>query len=318
MGRLIMLQVWDSVRRDACGLYGNVATSTTPTLNRMCCEGWQLDGQAQGTWTLPSMAVLLTGQSPQACGRYRLARQGYKDSVPMTEAPDFDGLKTTEEKQNARKAWLRSLPPLPETIFEKMHRMDYRTVWIASCPYAGQYALGADRPNPVNEYLDVGQHDAPRVALEFAEAWDGKDNVFVLVHTFPTHMPWSAAYRRFVEDVPDSLAKRRYVWIADAAKGNGECAYVRELYLGALHETDRWLEGMRDTLMGEDAFVAVTADHGELFGEDGFGHGGDRPLLREVPMVLWAGSHISAFPGEKPDIASHIWLHHKLLELARR
>jgi hypothetical protein len=316
MPKFIMLQVWDCLGKAHCSAYG-YEKPTTPNLEALGKDGWILDGRAQSTWTLGSMAALLTGLPPEHCGRYRIAREGYREEGPLIEAPNLDDLKTGQAKEQAQREWLRTLPPLGETIFERMAAKGYRTVWIAGCPYAGEDTLGKDRPNPASEYHEVVACAGPRLALEYAAAWDGTPT-FVLVHTFLSHMPWSQAYRWFVDE--NLLPERRYAWIADAMAAHEAgkqdiVEYVRGLYCGGIRATDEHLKLLREILAGKDAVVAVTGDHGELWGEDGFGHGGERPLLKDVPMVLWRGA---GELGVKPENPTHTWLHAKLLDLAAR
>ena len=96
--------------------------------------------------------------------------------------------------------------------------------------------------------------------------------------------------------------------------------YDLDLYLNALHESDkqigRLLDGLRERGVAEDTLVVIIGDHGEAFGHphDTFGHGGK--LYQEnvnVPLVLW---NPKMFDGRRSDtVGSQIDLNPTVLHI---
>lgn len=96
--------------------------------------------------------------------------------------------------------------------------------------------------------------------------------------------------------------------------------YDLDLYLNALHETDReigrLLDGLRERGLADDTLVVITGDHGEAFGHphDTYGHGGK--LFQEnvrIPLILW---NPKLFRGERSDtVGSQIDVNPTVLHL---
>jgi phosphoglycerol transferase MdoB-like AlkP superfamily enzyme len=96
--------------------------------------------------------------------------------------------------------------------------------------------------------------------------------------------------------------------------------YSLDLYLNALHESDReigrLLDGLRSRGIADDTLVVITGDHGEAFGHphDTYGHGAK--IYQEnvqVPLVLW---NPKMFSGERADtVGSQIDLNPTIMHL---
>jgi arylsulfatase A-like enzyme len=86
---------------------------------------------------------------------------------------------------------------------------------------------------------------------------------------------------------------------------NNRLAELRQRQIDAVKHLDRVVEELFDTVP-KNTYTTITADHGELFGEDGyFGHG---PIYHEK---VWEVPFVEAqlrWEGWAPAPGSHFWV----------
>ncbi len=283
----VVLVVVDTLRADHLGAYGH-ERATSPELDAWAEQGRLFErAWATSSWTLPSLASVLTGRSP--------ARHGAVAMLPLpAESPLFGRLH-------------ESIP----TLAERFREAGYATAAFVNNPYLTPL-LGLDRGFDVYDH-EIGSNRESRRAgdmVDRALAWlgaQGERPFFVLLHLLDPHMDYDAPspHRgRFTAGSGSELRlplrglaqlrrgmrprqagggalrpeDRRFV----AAAYDEEVAYV-DAELGRLR---RALEARG--VLGRGV-VALVADHGEeLFEHGGFEHG--HALWEEVlrvPLVFW-------------------------------
>jgi lipoteichoic acid synthase len=188
-------------------------------------------------------------------------------------------------------------PSLPGvTVADVLRPLGYRTAFIhnGDLEYTNQRGFLTNRGfDSLWDYrdLDGGVPDPNGFSWGVADQhlvtgilkWIDQDRerpFFVLSWTIQAHHPYTVPVQNKV----------------DFFRGNippGD-DYDLDLYLNALHETDReigrLLDGLRERGIADDTLVVITGDHGEAFGHphDTYGHGAK--LFQEnvnVPLILW-------------------------------
>lgn len=267
---LVLITI-DTARADHFSPYG-YPRKTTPFLAELADEGRQFD-QAWSTssWTLPSVASIITGSWPEAHG--------------LTEGTARDW------KISSQEALDPALPSLPETL----QAMGYRTWGLTANGHLDArfgFARGFDR------YTCVGFNDSPAVR-QVLDQWtpDLQDGApfFLWLHVFDPHAPYvrrdefdawypGAPWRR--QPIEDGMLQH--------ALGEGTLtdAFVEEAiatYDSELRHEDALLRQLFDELpRAKQAVVLVTTDHGEEFGDHGeYGHRSKLyDELTRVPMIV--------------------------------
>lgn len=232
------------------------------------------------TWTPPGHYNLLLGLPP------------HPEPIPP-------GMRTTEYFQSEflRMSENFQLDPLdiqkhllPGLFFPTFLRsLGYHTRALVSMPVLNSHSIinrdfeSYNRMKRINDLASMIDH------LEF----DPKRPTFYLLNTGETHYPYavpgddvsnwpriSGVYGvvRNLADGPDGAGPRPLT--------DPEIHTLRERQVRALSYVDGLIDGLFKKLP-KDTYLIVTADHGELFGEDGqFGHG---PYIHqkvlEVPLV---------------------------------
>jgi arylsulfatase A-like enzyme len=272
----------DTFRADNLAAWGG-DEGVAPELDRAAARGLRfLQARSASSWTLPSIATLLTGIYP-----------------PQHGAVDKD----------------LSLSRDLTTIAEVLRRAGYRTGAVTDAAFFSQ-AYGLEQGFDWFVEFPIAEWDLDRTvdeALAFLERDDGRPT-FLVVHTYRAHMPyrqgpdedpgpWDELYaegraRHAAEPRSPGLATKIYLSLVDR---------FRELYLGGVRDLDRGfgrffreLEGRR---MLENGYLVFTSDHGEAFGENGaVQHGADlyESKLRVPLFVVGPGLE----PGEDTRLAS--------------
>lgn len=304
IGLLITL---DSLRRDACGCYGQ-SLATTPCLDRLAAEGVLFeDAFSNGPSTPPSFAALLTGVYPLEYGGYaglppekpalaeHLAKQGISTigvhSNPyLSEYYGYDrGFDLFEDffepaKERSKPA-RRRLTARAVRVARNQARKLASKAGVAESPYATGEA--------VNE-----------IALAALDASDG--DVFLWLHYMEPHHPFYPSKELAAAAGVPPIVRERQIELQrrlhdQGSLGKPEIEELRHLYLAEVRGADgllqAFLEAAAQRLDGATTLLAITADHGEAFGEHGtFSHLAQLfdELIR-VPLVLW-GSGVSV-PG---------------------
>jgi arylsulfatase A-like enzyme len=281
----VLVLLVDTLRADAVGVYG-ARPSPTPTLDALAAQGTVFaTAVGQSSWTLPSVASLLTGLPPRRHGAIG-TREDVRGHVPDGRWGFLD---------------------------------DAALTWVKAAAHAGVTTFGVSANPLVSRGTNLAQGFETFVELPWdprGRNWAGAAEVnaaflawlranagyrFVAyLHYMEPHDPYTPAERpRPPAGLRPSLLRG---WIRDAATtinwGGGErlppdhVAYLHALYRAEVRDWDRQLGTL---LAGLDAagvrgrtLVVVTADHGEEFQEHGrLTHGS---LLYEesirVPLVL--------------------------------
>jgi arylsulfatase A-like enzyme len=291
----ILLVVLDSLRRDHLPLYG-YPRATTPHLERLASRlAVYEQAVADGAWTPPSVASLFTG----LCG------------------PEHEAEASC------------TLPPGPPTLAEGLARAGYHAAGFTTnpvtCAAAGfargfshyaSFRWGGGRgralrgiSKPLN-LVDKGGATATTALLDHLRACPRP--FFGFLHLNETHSPYGAVHpytRRFLSpgtSLPRALltaqrAHRAYRFATRAREA--DYAVLRDLYDGQIAYVDALVQRLWEGLeaAGElgRTVVAVTSDHGELFGEHGLlGHtfGVQEGLVR-IPLLLHAPGVLK--PGQR-------------------
>lgn len=277
-GPVVLITI-DALRADVVGALGG-DPRLTPHLDRFASRAdWAGRAVAPSSWTVPSMASLMTGLRPWSTGSWSADYAGLDPKrTTLAEAFQAHGYTTTGFSTNT---WLR--------------------------PQFG-YGQGFDRYSRLVR---------PRQATVFLETLTGGRD-FVWVHVLPPHAPY-LRHKRFADriDVPlDSLPTsataldlEQYFDPAVPLPPAQE-RELRALY--ALHTAHadeivgRLLDALEHSGQFERSLVVITADHGEEFGEHGqIGHGGSLGrVLLEVPLLIklpadWPRA-LAIEPGQRP------------------
>ncbi len=304
----VLLVVLDTMRADALGAYGN-PRPTSPQFDAIAEAGVRFaDVTAEGSWTWPSHATLFTGQPPWVHGAH---------FAPPAEG----GMQVGPDPFHAA-AMREDLP----TLAERFGEAGYRTVSIsANRLIAHDFGLArgfADASNPGD---DAGVVAAARAAL----AVQDDRPLLLFANLYGAHAPFDVQPVGWLEGRPELapatapdwlrpflVAGGRRVNLFIAAPGStrlGLFAYMR----GELPIPPSGQRLLRDVYEGEVAFVdfqlhqlitawqqargpgqvvAVTSDHGELFGEHlAMEHGRFvYPELTHVPLVVSAPGRLPA------------------------
>jgi len=305
----ILWLVVDALRFDRCGCYG-YPKQTTPTLDRLAAEGLRANiAIAQGGYSLPSYATMLTGLYPTEHGLFR-----YPAQLPAD-------LPTLAEKLGAvgyRSACIGGNPFFNEFFgitrgFDSVQM--YERINIAP-PISEDGALASIEPRQWPSFLancglsclglrDKGGAGINRLVEQFATASDSQ--WFCFIHYMEVHSPyWPPLRHRLAqqESLTGLLSGVRYArHVFDdgltAAAGRAPMRLRSDLYDGGVAYTDELIGRLLRSLYRRgqlnNTVVVVCSDHGEMMGEEGlFRHevGFGETLVR-VPLVIWAPDYIA-------------------------
>lgn len=266
----VILVSIDTLRADHVGSYG-YSRDTTPKLDALAASGARFEqAWSAAPWTLPSHATIMTGRLPLHHG-----------------AIDGD----------------RSIAPDDVLLAEAFRDAGYATLGVVSTLYVSR-KFGFDRG--FDQFEDFGI-DSEKANLRGAMTADkvvaaakklaanlapGKP-AFVFVHLYDAHYPYAAPSpwdEKFDGKPQDGdLHYRKYEYYIDhpvpAAQMDHQIAQYDEEIAFADDQLGSFLTDWRAS---RPAIVAVTADHGEEFGERGsWGHAHTLyPEVLHVPLII--------------------------------
>jgi arylsulfatase A-like enzyme len=279
----VVVYVIDTLRADHVGCYG-YARPTTPRIDEFARSAIRFAAAtAESSWTLPTVASILTGLRPERHGAVDpdhavrpdvptlaslLAARGWSTAAFVTNylGGDVFGLKRgfaayrfyPERGARRRAVYLRS-----DAVFRRVAR------WLARTP-----------PAPFLLYVHVTDPHFPYVPpVRAARA------------VLP--MPPSAGAMDALTERLRELHNGHDRWGArPAPAAPADVALGRDLYDGEIRFADEYFGRLLDLLRArrvlDDSVIVLTSDHGEEFLEHGgVGHG--QTLHREVlhvPMLL--------------------------------
>ena len=288
----VLLVIFDTLRADDLGVGGNTDTPASPGLDRLASQGtWYSQARSPTSWTLPSIATMLTGVTPPTHGAgWRIrrevrhkgksgdARRPLDYSAVRPEAPKLAGI--------LRDAGYRT------TLLGSNHYLDSEFGFAAGFSAYGSYA-GSSVPGVTRAF--------PRLNDAMAEEEEpGGRPHFVVLHLLEPHLPY-----RFRTPAPEGFTMPTVFETEHQESGGWESETLRKVRrkeeqhpeaLKHMHQADfRFGDDQVATVLSklpDDALIVVASDHGEAFGEhDTFLHGHN--LFDEtvhVPLIVrWPG-----------------------------
>jgi arylsulfatase len=251
-GNIIFLVV-DAMRPDHMGMYGydKAREATTPFLDEWSKDGLVfLHHQVNAPWTRPSTATMLTGLYPS----------GHKTQTDQSKLP----------------AGIR-------TVGQDLRKLGYQTAAICGNGNGSSIA-GLDRG--FDYYVDTKTHwdrlPTAREAFDDALVWadehrNKKKPFFLFVFVVDPHDPYHAPAdyeKRFLPKGFTGEPRRKAHWEYKNNYPKRERDSMIAVYDGAVRYTDdeikRFFGEMQKRGLMDDTTVAITADHGDGFGEHGY------------------------------------------------
>ncbi|MDX1501691.1 MAG: sulfatase [Thermoanaerobaculia bacterium] len=272
---------------------------TTPFLERLAAEGACFDNAfANSAWTPESAPSLLTSLHAPTHGVVEDFSRLAPELVTLAEAFSAAGWATASFSTNGNAGPARALDQGFDSFFDHIARAsergELRTVPVASVlPWLREHR---DRPTLV--YVHTAE---PHDPYEPPPPWD---TLFDPEYAGPADGSWrpnAGAFRRGRIDPRD-------------------LEHLVALYDGEVAFADRMIEAffglLDDRGYLENALFAVTADHGEAFGEKGiFGHGVHLyPEVVRVPLLFWGPGTVR--PGRHAQNVQLLDVMPTLLDLA--
>ena len=251
----LVLFLADTFRADGLAAGGG-PPELAPNLNRFAADALRFrSARSNAAWTLPSISTIVTGLAP---GQHT--------------ANDTDS----------------TLPAELATLVERLARAGYRTAAVTDAAFFTPiHGLDQGFESFVQRHPTRWDLDwTVASALELLARDDGRP-LFLLVHTYRTHMPyrvgpdedrgpWDELRRGGCQPLKSRGKLTDAEWRAELAR----CApHFRALYREGVRDLDRGfgllLDGLARGGVLERGFVLFTSDHGEALGEnDDIFHGG--------------------------------------------
>ena len=305
----VLLIITDTTRVDRFGCYGN-GRGITPYMDDLASQGLRFENAtSHAPWTLPSIASMLTSLHPEQHGAGGRLRDFSSLDPEVTTLPAVFGRAGYSTHAIANVFFLSA--PFGVT-------RDFKTVDLVA-PASNLEMRDAERTT-----------DAALAWIE--EAADGDQPFLLLVHYFDPHAVYAPPqpFRGKFAAPPDQTDESWVFGTRDElmAMRNGttpvpplqvllraEKLYDAEVaYMDA--QIGRLLDGLVELGLGDDTVVALTADHGEEFGDHGgyeHGHTVYEELLH-VPLILRYPRALK--PGVVRTPVGHVDLAPTLCELA--
>jgi len=298
----------DTLRADRLGCYGNPRRST-PALDAIAAEGVRFDRAiAPAPWTQPSMASLFASVHP---GVHQVL--DYRQALKST----FQGAPKTAVFSDAF-----------QTLAEMLQSHGYATAGFVANPYLVPeygFAQGFDHYD-----ASFARNTTPgSVVNAAAAAWlrqrDPAKPFFLYLHYMDSHGPYGAT-GEFLDPLLDEVEKlperqtltdaqfKRLGYLRKLPPGTTDpkrherlwrCReYWAARYEAGVRQVDHFIAELRDELdrqgLWKDAYVIVTADHGEALCEHGWWEHGwsvhdtdlHVPLILRCPSRLPVGDHV--------------------------
>ena len=257
---------------DSCR-YDSFMAAGTPNIDRL---GDAEKRYSYASWTAPSHYAFTMGMLPHSSPKDVFASEVYKEEFLQWK-----------ERTGAADVSFKDF--LPEISLPKvLSKLGYRTVAKVSMPVLNKYTLISKH---FDEYKLMDNHNNFAGMIEEMEFPDDEPQYYFL-NLGETHYP----YMLSGEGLPHISGVHGA--LKTIGKGEAEEAHVDESFnpeqLKMLHKQQikcvEYIDGLIGKLMAKapkNTYFIVTADHGELFGEDGyFGHG---PIMHEkcfeIPFV---------------------------------
>ncbi len=266
----VLVLLVDALRADGLGCYG-ANPSPSPTLDGLAARGLVFEQAiAQASWTMPSVASILTGLLPQS--------HGVLGETPGSEPP-------VDDDQGGRAFLADAL----DTLAERAADAGITTFGASANPVVSRGANlaqgfetfvevpavtgGTSWPHAgaVNRaFLDWLRHNAGRRFLGYLHYMDVHDPYEPPDALRPARPP---GIRALVAEGKVAKVAAAINWHHAPVLPDVEVAYLRALYEASIRAWDgelaTLLAGLRTAGVLDNTVVVVTADHGEAFQEHG-------------------------------------------------
>jgi hypothetical protein len=234
------------------------------------------------SWTAPSHYNLLMGLMPHTSPRHTFASDYYQR----------DFLKFNQRLGSADLSFKSFLPRLYLPVL--LQKLGYKTHAMVSMPVLNPATIlnaGFD------SYKLMDRHNDMRAMLGKMK-FSGAHASFYLLNVGETHYPYAlpdepqeewpkiSGVHGVFKHLDDFIVGGKLRKSRQPAFQQATLDTLRQRQIDAVKYLDVVMEELFD-LVPKNTFITLTADHGELFGEDGyFGHGPiQHPLVFQVPFV---------------------------------
>lgn len=281
---ITIVYVLDSLRLDHVGAE-NEGLKVTPNIDILVGEGCIVCDShfAEATWTLPSIASILTGMHPLELNiRYEDDRLLSKPKI----LPEY-------YKETGYKTFAVSANP----YFDKAFNLDRGFDEFISLLTFSEF-------NKRNRDTIPTSRDINKKILEIIDQNKGKE-LFIMAFSLDTHNPYyprEIRFNKFIEDIGDV-----FLTLKEIHKFEDEKDYdvVRALYRNMVAFNDKTIGELVESLKERGLFDAttllITSDHGESLSKENFGHN-VAPLKEVVHLPLI----IKPPKGIKPQRIKHL------------
>ena len=267
----IIFVTLDTVRADAVGVYGG-PEGVTPTIDAIAARGVRFDWAfSHAPTTLASHSSMFTGMDTHGHG---VPRNGF----PLSDSHT--------------------------TLFESLQEVGYDTIGVVAASVLGAdmgiaqgFRLFDDevRTDMGRRYEDRGDR-VTRRARRLISQRDSSKPLALWVHYYDAHSPYTAPSEyqaRFVnpdhEITQESASGHEILadWIRSGTFPEEQMQWLISTYHAEVawvdHQIERLFESLEAEGLLENSLVVITADHGEMFGEQA-----DHPLGHGFEVDVWA------------------------------
>lgn len=278
----LLLYVVDCLRADHVHALGH-QRATTPNLDALAREGAVFERfYAQGGWTAPSAASLLSGLLPSRTGVHCMRDPLRADIAWLPEMLQRSGWNTA-----AFSAMVQVSSPFGfargfDTFFEAFREPEV----ARACAARGQASRDPSYCLPLSSDLHA-------LALRWLDTRRDARPFFAFVWSIDTHEPFRQPARFNVDADPGyrgSIDGRSRPF--SQVRNPRDRQHVIDLYDGALRYQDEQLgvliDSLRERGVLDDTLIVVLGDHGEMFWEHGLAGHGKFPWEEQlrVPCVM--------------------------------
>lgn len=282
----ILLITVDTLRADVLSCYGPDGTPT-PNIDALAKDGIVFRrAQSPASWTLPSMATLMTGLSPAAhtatTMNSRLPVEAKTLAEYLAEAGYYTGAV-------GRNPYLRPARRIGQGF------LDYE-IYPKSWPGRSFGTRIIHRLDPGFYKVKGSTTDIRAQAVQWLEKHHERD-FFFWSHFLDPHEPYEPPADYYPPGEPPGRIPRNAIDFIQIRKGlfnpsEEQQEWARKLYLAELRYVDDNIGLLIDWLkrldLYDDALIIFTSDHGEEFwdhGACGHGHSLHREVIN-VPLII--------------------------------
>lgn len=315
--RRILLITVDTLRADVLGAYGGTAIST-PRIDQLASRGIRFaQAISPSSWTLPSVASIMTGNSVPAHGATTTSSR-LPDALPTLASRLRDaGYATGAVGFNAHLATPRGL----DRGFDHYDFYPRR-----STPWDNWGGRLRAALRPLDHLGHVNTSQITDLSVQWMRSHRERP-FFLWCHYFDPHLPYAPPQAFMPEGPVDAGIGPAFDNVQGIRTGRfkpseDEKEWIRRLYLGEVRYVDsevgRLLRSIAELGPAEETLIVLTSDHGEEFWEHGkFEHG--HTLYQElihVPWIITLPGRLAPTVVEEPvSVASLLPTLLKLLDL---